>query len=61
MCFESAQYHFTGRTYPYGLDPRWFHTSNQLAFINSFKMKLSVTIGVVQMVRFFAFSVFTLQ
>lgn len=35
--------------YPFGVDPRWYHTTNELAFFNSLKMKLAVTLGVVQM------------
>ena len=38
------------KVYPIGLDPLWFHTSNQLTFANSMKMKIAVTFGVVQMV-----------
>lgn len=34
---------------PWGLDHEWFHTKNELAFANSFKMKLAVTLGVAQM------------
>ena len=36
--------------YPYGVDPAWYHTANELAFFNSLKMKLAVTLGVAQMV-----------
>lgn len=35
--------------YPFGVDPGWYHTTNELAFFNSLKMKLAVTIGVAQM------------
>jgi V-type H+-transporting ATPase subunit a len=41
---------FSGVPYPYGVDPSWYHTSNELAFFNSMKMKLAVTLGVTQMV-----------
>ena len=35
--------------YPVGLDPKWYVASNELAFFNSLKMKISVIFGVSQM------------
>ena len=36
--------------YPFGLDYIWFQSSNETLFLNSFKMKFAIIIGVLQMV-----------
>ena len=36
--------------YPFGIDPKWYIADNELAFLNSLKMKFSVIFGVIHMI-----------
>jgi len=41
-CFQNGQY-------PMGIDPIWHQTDNKITFFNSYKMKISIVVGVLQM------------
>jgi V-type H+-transporting ATPase subunit a len=44
-----GEYGDPGSVYPFGMDPSWHISENELLFYNSMKMKMSVVLGIFQM------------
>jgi len=49
VAYQLEAYGDPASVYPFGLDPMWKVSGNELLFFNSFKMKLSVIFGIIQM------------
>jgi V-type H+-transporting ATPase subunit a len=44
-----GDYGDSSKVYPFGVDPAWHISENELLFFNSMKMKMSVILGIIQM------------
>lgn len=40
---------YSGSPYPIGMDPAWQLAKNKIIFHNSFKMKISIILGIIHM------------
>lgn len=52
---------YAGDPYPIGIDPVWVVAENKILFLNSFKMKLSVILGVGHMIFGVCMNIFNIM
>lgn len=55
---DPAENDYIGYPYPIGLDPVWQLAKNKIIFQNSFKMKISIIIGIIHMLFGVSMSLF---
>ena len=46
----TSNFSYMNHVHPFGLDPQWHNAKNSLVFQNSMKMKMSVVLGITQMI-----------
>lgn len=49
QCTSDTCQHIANSIYPFGIDYQWIGSNNALTFLNSYKMKQAIVIGVIQM------------